>query len=485
MKTLRGVYEGPGSHGILRVAASMRGVQAILRAYPDEWGFPALHGAWARDSTPSPVSLSPVRDRPDGSWAPGDLARDLQDVVRRHPEARALIFARSESALLSHEGAPLLALPENPRTGRVPKLVTCEWESPSKREVEATGLALRELVRAHAQPQQRSPAPTVNIFGQPVFGSNGTAEMAELERSLGLLGVSVNARVPLGASIEDLSLLPRAWANLVLHRETGEPASLYLKEEFGMPRVTTPPIGSAGTGAVLRAVGEMCALDPTKVQRAVWAELAQTAKLPWYARLAVPEAFRGRRVALFGDFTYATGLGYTLAREVGLEVAWAGTYLEHLEGDFLFHAGTFTDEAFVAEDPGSVAARVEATAPDILIGTYLEGEIASSLGIPFLPLCPPVAEHPFAERPLMGYAGSSVLADALDGVLRELPGPREKPPREEEPTYQGISWTEEALEDLEEIPAFLRGRTRRLAEEYARALESPEVTPEILEESRS
>ena len=484
MKTLRGVYEGPGSHGILRVAASMRGVQAVLRAYPDEWGFPALHGAWTRDGEPSPVSLSPVRDRPDGSWGAGDLARDLQDVARRHPEARALIFARSEAALLSHEGAPILALTENPQTGWAPKLVTCEWESPHTREMEAADLGLAELVRAHAQPQQRSPAPTVNLFGSPVFGPNGAAEMAELGRSLSLIGVGVNARVPLGASVEDLSLLPRAWANVVLYRETAESASLYLQDEFGMPRSTTPPIGSAGTGAVLRAVGEMCSLDPKKVQRAVWAELARTAKLPWYARLAVPETFRGRRVALFGDFTYTTGLGYTLAREVGLEVAWAGTYLEHLKKDFLFHAGTFTDAAFVAEDPGAVAARVEATEPDVLIGTYLEGEIAGALGIPFLPLCPPAVEHSFAERPLMGYVGSSVLADALDGALRRVKRSREKASREEA-AAQGIEWTEEALEELEEIPAFLRGRARRLAEEYARALESPEVTPEILEESRS
>jgi hypothetical protein len=41
------------------------------------------------------------------------------------------------------------------------------------------------------------------------------------------------------------------------------------------------------------------------------------------------------------------------------------------------------------------------------------------------------------------------------------------------------------LEELGEIPAFLRGRARRLAEEHARTLNSPEVTPEILEESRS
>lgn len=233
----------------------------------------------------------------------------------------------------------------------------------------------------------------------------------------------------------------------------------------------------------MRAVGQLCSLDPKWVQRAVWAELARTAKLPWYARLAVPETFRGRRVALFGDLTYTTGLGYTLAREVGLEVAWAGTYLAHLEKDFLFHAHTFTDEAFVEDDPEAVAARVEETAPDLLVGTHLEWEVAEALDVPFLPLCPPVFERTFAERPIMGYAGSTVLADTLEGALR---GPQTRERAElSQSAPRAPEWTEEALEELEEIPAFLRGRARRLAEEHARTLDSPAVTTEILEESRS
>jgi light-independent protochlorophyllide reductase subunit B len=481
VKIVRGVYEGPGSHGILRVAASMSGVHAVLRAYPGEWYFPALHGACTRTGEPAPITLSPIQDQPGGSWTPGNLTRDLSGIARRRPEAEALVFARSEAALLSGEGAPILALPENPETGHSPKLVTCEWESPGIQEVEAADLGLAELVKAHAQQGPKSPAPTVNLLGPPIFGPKAAAEYAEVERTLGLIGVGVNARAPLGATVADLSRLPQAWANVVLYRESAESASLYLQDEFGMPRVTTPAVGSVGTGAVLRAVGELCSLDPKWVRRAVWAELARTAKLPWYARLAVPETFRGRRAALFGDLTYTTGLGYTLAREVGLEVAWAGTYLTHLEKDFLFHAGAFTDEAFVEDDPEAVVARIEETAPDLLVGTHLEREVAAVLDIPFLPLCPPIFEYPFVEKPLMGYAGSTVLADALEGVLREPRGPREKP----ETTARTPEWTEEALEELEEIPAFLRGRARRLAEEHARTLDSPEVTPEILEESRS
>ena len=139
-------------------------------------------------------------------------------------------------------------------------------------------------------------------------------------------------------------------------------------------------------------------------------------------------------------------------------MAWAGTYLKHLEKDFLFHADTFTDKAFVEDNPETVAARVEETNPDLLIGTHLEEEVAEALDIPFLPLLPPAFDHPFVERPLVCYAGSSELADAIDSVLREPQRRR----REQFPT-RCLEWTEEALSELEEIPAFLRGRARRLA----------------------
>jgi light-independent protochlorophyllide reductase subunit B len=480
MRILRGVYEGPGSHGILRAASSMEGVHGVLRALPNEGYFHAVYGAWTRSGEPPPVTLSPVWDRsrlPEGSTAPGHLGRDLSGIVRRHPETEAVILARSEAALLSGEELPVTSLPQNPETGRMPALITCGWESPEVREFEAADLALEEIVRAHARPRDKSPAPTVNLFGPPVFSPGARAEYDEAERLLGLLGVGVNVRVPLGTDVGELERLGRAWASVVLYREIGESATLFLQDEFGVPRVTTPMIGSAGTGAVLRAVGHHCKLNPNKVRQVAWGELARTTKLPWFARLAPPETFQGRRVALFGDLTYTLGLGYALAREVGLEVAPCGTYLTHLERDFVFHAHTFTEDAFVADDPDEVADRIEASSPDLVVGTHLEEEVAAALGVPFLPLCPPVVAHPFVERSLMGYAGSSALADALDGALR-----REE--KEQEPAPPGPPWTDEALEGLEEIPAFLRGRARRLAEERARELDAPEVTPEILDEAR-
>jgi light-independent protochlorophyllide reductase subunit B len=477
VKLLRGVYEGPQSHGILRLAASIRGVHALLRAQPGEAYFRTLYAARERSGGMAPVTLSPLRGEPDDSMAPGNLVRDLSSVVRRHPKTEIVILVRSEASLLSGESIPTI-LPEVEETGRTPGLMTFPWERPGMRETEAAELALEDLIRARMRDRsERSPYPTVNLFGPPIFGPGVVDEYAEAERLLDLVGVEVNARVPLGANAGDLGRLARAWANVLLYREIGESATLYLQDEFGMPRVTTPMIGAAGTGAVLRSVGELCQLDPKSVQRTIWAELARTAKLPWYARLEPPETFQGRRAAIFGDFTYPLGLGYALAREVGLEVTACGTYLTHLERDFLFHAHTFTEEAFVEDDPDEVAARIEAAKPDLVIGTHLEEGVADSLGAPFLPLCPPVTDRPFVGRPLMGYAGSSVLADALDNILR---GKRIEPAGE-----AGIQWTDEALQEAAAVPLFLRGRARRLAEEIARRRGSGEVTREIFLESRS
>lgn len=416
MRLLRSVYEGPGSHGILRLAAGMRGVHSVLRAAPNEFYMQTLYAARERDGLTVPVTLSPLQEGRREFHAPGDLSQDLSSAVRRHPEAEAVILARSDAALLAGETLPDVSLPSS--GGREPTLVTCAWEAPGMGETEAADLALEDLVRAHAREGlERSPYPTVNLFGPPVFGAAAAAEYEEAERLLNLVGVEVNARVPLGATVEALRRLPRAWANLLLYREVGESATLYLQDEHGVGRVTTPMIGAAGTGAALRAVAELCELDPKFVERTVWSELARTSKLPWYARLEPPEVFAGRRVAIFGDLTYPLGLGYALSREVGLDVVACGTYLTHLGRDFLFHAQTFTEGGFVEDDPEAVAGKIESSRPDLIVGTQLERPVSEMLGVPFLPLCYPKDDRAFIESPLMGYRGSSVLAARLDEVL--------------------------------------------------------------------
>ena len=478
MKLRRSLYEGPGSHGALRAASGTHGLRAVLRALPSETYFQSVFTNLDRGGDMPPVTLSPLVENREGAYAPGDLGRDLSQVVARYPDTETIVLVRSDTTLLVGEELPDSTPPENPETGWPINLVVDEEASPGAGEMATLDLTVERIVKAHAKPLEKSQEPSVNLFGPPVLNPRAAAEYEEAERLLGLIGVGINARLPLGGSVRQLSRITRAWANLVLYREAGETATLYLQDEFEMPRVTTPMIGAAGTGAVLRAIGDLCGLDAGRVQRVIWGELGQTSKLPWFARLITPEALRGRRVAIFGDLTYTLGLGYALAREVGIEVAWAGTYLEHLERDFLFNANSFTDDAFFTDDLEEISTRIEDDRPDLLIGTHLEEEVAEALDVPFLPLCPPAVTRSFVESPLMGYSGSSFLADALEGPLRRPPQKPKAPPR-------SLPWSEEALEELDEVPAFLRGRARRLAEDHAKETGAQEITREVFERSRN
>jgi hypothetical protein len=106
VRLLKDVYEGPGSHGILRLAAGIGGLHAVLRAAPGEAYMPALYGSRERDGVAVPVTLSPLQEGRRESYAPGDLSQDLAGVVRRHPGVEAVILARSEAALLTGEAYP-------------------------------------------------------------------------------------------------------------------------------------------------------------------------------------------------------------------------------------------------------------------------------------------------------------------------------------------------------------------------------------------
>jgi light-independent protochlorophyllide reductase subunit B len=232
VKLLSGVYEGPQSYGIMRVAASIGGVHALLRAQPGEAYFRTLYGARERTGEMAPVTLSTMREGPDGSMAPGNLARDLSSVVRRHPKTEIVVLAHSEASLLSGETIPVTTLPEVEGTGRTPGLITFPWEGPGMREIEAAELALEDLIRARMNDRhERSPYPTVNLFGPPIFGPGAAAEYAEAERLLDMIGVEVNARVPLGANTADLDRLPRAWANVT--GRSGSPRRSTFKTSSG------------------------------------------------------------------------------------------------------------------------------------------------------------------------------------------------------------------------------------------------------------
>ena len=58
--------------------------------------------------------------------------------------------------------------------------------------------------------------------------------------------------VPEGCPVGQLRNLPRAWVNIVPHREVGLMAATYLERRYKMPYVATTPMGTTGMEIFLR-----------------------------------------------------------------------------------------------------------------------------------------------------------------------------------------------------------------------------------------
>ena len=130
VRLLRGVYEGPQSYGILRMATSIRGVHTLLRALPGEAYFPTLYGASGANRGDGAGHAQPTaRASQRTRWRQGTSPATSPVSSGVTPKAEIVILARSEASLLSEESIPVTTLPEAEETGRSPGLVTFPWEA--------------------------------------------------------------------------------------------------------------------------------------------------------------------------------------------------------------------------------------------------------------------------------------------------------------------------------------------------------------------
>jgi light-independent protochlorophyllide reductase subunit B len=89
--------------------------------------------------------------------------------------------------------------------------------------------------------------PSANIIGIFTLGFHNQHDCHELKRMLQDLDIEINQVIPKGGSIQDLRNLPKAWFNLVPYHEVGLMTAIYLEFFFGMPYVSTTPMGVVDT----------------------------------------------------------------------------------------------------------------------------------------------------------------------------------------------------------------------------------------------
>jgi light-independent protochlorophyllide reductase subunit B len=129
-------------------------------------------------------------------------------------------------------------------------VVPLELPSYQKKETWGAAETFYQLVRACASNRQRPetiPANTCNILGPTSLGFRNRDDVREIKALLEENGLNVSVVAPLGASPEDLARLPEAAFNIVLYPEIADTAARWLKKAYGMPYMSTVPIGVSET----------------------------------------------------------------------------------------------------------------------------------------------------------------------------------------------------------------------------------------------
>jgi light-independent protochlorophyllide reductase subunit B len=512
MKLTMWTYEGPPHVGAMRIAASMKGVHYVLHAPQGDTYADLLFTMIERRQSRPPVTYTTFQAR-DLAGSTADVFKSAcRDAMDRFKPDALLVGASCTAELLQDDPAGLA------RTLDV-SIPVVPLELPSYQKKETWGAAetfyrmVRSFTGGSERPTEIAPN-SCNILGPSALGFRNRDDVTEIRRLLEANGIDVRVVVPLGATVEDLARLPEAAFNIVLYPEIGDSTARYLKKTFGMPFVSTVPIGVGATRAFLREVLTLAGLPDT----APVGEVEDRAT--WYARSVDSNYLTNKRVFIFGDATHAIAAARIASRELGFKVCGLGTYMREFARDVREAAEEFGIEALVTDDHLDVEQAIIEARPELVLGTQMERHIAKRLRVPCAVISAPVHVQDFPARysPQMGFEGANVIFDAWvhplmmgleehllqmfrddfefnDGAtashlhethaaVMSQPAPVEMPVAAL--VLDGpVGWTVEAETELKKIPFFVRGKARRNTELFAAGKGIQPITVETLYDAKA
>ncbi len=290
-------------------------------------------------------------------------------------------------------------------------------------------LAARALIEQlpalnHPDPEVSS-GKVVNLLGviphQDPFWQGNLEEIGRLLRGIGL---EPNLLVGPGQDIASWRRAPHAVLNLVLSFWGEAPASL-LGERYGIPSLVFGgiPVGFAASD-LLRLVSDQLNLEGEAVERFIHAE---EQRLLRHLSALADTYFRAgfqRDFILVGESSLVAGIGSFLTDTLGL-VPRAFIVTDELPEPDRVHrleglgqlAGRYGAELVFSGDLAEIADFIRAARPGLLLGSALEGPVASELAIPLLQVSFPAGDRVIFERASAGYRGAAALVEDLGSEL--------------------------------------------------------------------
>jgi light-independent protochlorophyllide reductase subunit B len=264
----------------------------------------------------------------------------------------------------------------------------------------------------------------------------------------------------------------------------------------------------------------------------------------WYARSVDSTYLTGKRVFIFGDATHAIAAARIAAEEMGFAVVGLGTYSREFAREIREAAKRYGVEPLITDDYLEVEQQIMELQPELVLGSQMERHIAKRLSIPCAVISAPIHVQDFPARysPQMGFEGANVMFDTWihplmmgleehlihmfredfefhDGAAPSHLGhaapaataaqsrANARPVRDDPVQEAGAvrvpelaevtagsasgsnaaesTWAADALQELNKIPFFVRGKARRNTERFAVERGVNPITVETLYDAKA
>lgn len=528
MKLTLWTYEGPPHVGAMRVATAMTSVHYVLHAPQGDTYADLLFTMIERRDARPPVTYTTFQARDLGGDTADLFKSAARDAYERFKPQALLVGASCTAELIQDDPGGLARALNLP----VP-VVAVELPAYQKKENWGASETLYRLVRAFAQPVERTPSarPRCNILGPTALGFRHRDDVREITGLLTRMGIDINVTAPMGATPADLARLADADFNVVLYPEIAGVTATYLAKTFGQKSTRTVPIGMGATRDFIAEVAELAGIDAAAVRD------ESNAHMPWYARSVDSNYLTGKRVYVFGDATHAIAAARIAQTELGFTVVGMGSYSREFAREVREAAKLYGVEALITDDYLDVEEQIASLGVELVLGSQMERHISKRLGVPCAMISAPMHVQDFPARyaPQMGFEGANVIFDSwvhplmmgleehLLGMFREdfefnhapshlgagparnvepaaapaatdvmeLVRPEVSIPAETMAAPATLSpdapivWAAEAEKELGKIPFFVRGKARRNTESFARQRGQSLITVDTIYDAKA
>lgn len=354
-------------------------------------------------------------------------------------------------------------------------------------ELQAGDRTLEQIVRFYLEKAKKKKLlnytktlqPSVNIIGVVDLGFHNDHDLSELKRLFGDLKIDINLIIPQSSSVHDLKDLPCAWFNCIPYREIGIFTAQYLQKEFDMPFVSIAPMGLKQIADFIRKVQSILNGLGKNVNYESYID-TQTrfvSQSAWFSRSIDCQNLTGKRAVVFGDLTHSTSIAKILHSEMGVHVAWVGTYCKYDSEWFKKEMSGISKQIIVSEDHTVIAELIKDTDPAVIFGTQMERHVGKKLNIPCGVISSPVhiQNFPLSYRPFLGYEGTNQIADliynsftlGMEDHLLDLFGGHDTVVSNQVHVSASVQWSSQALLELTKIPGFVRKKVKEKTESFA------------------